>query len=474
MTSTYRQILRERAATSDAAFAEYVSDLVFPEHLREAERFANRHPKGIVLEPRGFAKTTLFMHRAARRIGVKAGAWRLGILTAVEGDAESRSGAIRRLVENPRFAEVFPWAQAGVVGSRWTDAAWTIRGVDLGKDSTCTAMGLRSVRAGPRLDELLADDMVGMQENATAAQRQKALETYLAVVDPMVVPDGIRWFLGTIWHEDDIYASLTRVGWPTLVRRAITDGASLWPAYWSLERLEAKRLEMGSALFDLQFQNDPSGVGGNIFKRDWFKYVERVPDGVRRVGVDLASSSKERSDYTSAGEMVEDSDGNLYVCGSYAERLDEGHRAWLTGLKDSAADSGTFQESPRLLWPLGLLPGGFAGATSSPAAPRPLTTLNIEATVFQSTFVREVLANTRLPAMAVHPDKDKVSRSRALAARYEAGKVFHLRGGPGLDAYEREAVSFPNGEHDDRVDAMVYAADLNPGTTLYWTTGRGW
>lgn len=103
MTSTYRQLLRKAAATSDAAFAEYVSDLVFPGHLREAERFANRHPKGLVLEPRGHAKTTMFMHRAARRIGVKAGAWRLGILTAVEGDAESRSGAIRRLVESPRF-----------------------------------------------------------------------------------------------------------------------------------------------------------------------------------------------------------------------------------------------------------------------------------------------------------------------------------------------------------------------------------
>ena len=62
MTSTYRQLLRKAAATSDAAFAEYVSDLVFPGHLREAERFANRHPKGLVLEPRGHASA----HEARR------------------------------------------------------------------------------------------------------------------------------------------------------------------------------------------------------------------------------------------------------------------------------------------------------------------------------------------------------------------------------------------------------------------------
>jgi predicted phage terminase large subunit-like protein len=73
----------------------------------------------------------------------------------------------------------------------------------------------------------------------------------------------------------------------------------------------------------------------------------------------------------------------------------------------------------------------------------------------------------------VFPDRDKVTRARTLAARYESGTVFHLRGAPGLDAYEREAVAFPNGEHDDLVDAAVYGADLN-GTTndFYFTAGR--
>ena len=51
VTSTYRRILRERAATDDAAFAEYVSDLVFPAHLREASRFADRHPRAIRPRP---------------------------------------------------------------------------------------------------------------------------------------------------------------------------------------------------------------------------------------------------------------------------------------------------------------------------------------------------------------------------------------------------------------------------------------
>jgi predicted phage terminase large subunit-like protein len=485
MTSRYRQLLREAAARDDAAFAEYVKDLVFPDYLREASRFAARNEKGIILAPRGHAKTTLFLHRAARLIGVSEGRRRLGILTAVDDDSEARSRAIRDLVENPLFAEVFPWAGAGVEGRPWTDSAWTIRGVDLGKDYTTLAMSLGSVRAGPRLDELLADDPVGAQENLTGAGRLKALETYLTVVDPMLTPDGRRIFLGTRWHEDDIYAEMMRRGWPALTRKAIgPDGRALWPEYWSAERLAAKRAEIGSAIFDLQYQNDPSGMGGNIFKRDWFSWVDTVPAGARRVGLDLAASRNERSDYTAAVELIEDhSENALYFVGAYASRLDEGHRRWLTGREDDGAyieTVGANPAGPRLLWPVKMLPPGFAAATGYPEVPRVLTALNIEATAHQSTFVREILGQTRLPARPVYPDADKVTRARTLAARFEGRKVHFLRGAPGMGTgpmdlgdFPRQLLAFPNGDHDDLVDAGVYAADLNGvGNDFYFTAGQ--
>lgn len=80
--------------------------------------------------------------------------------------------------------------------------------------------------------------------------------------------------------------------------------------------------------------------------------------------------------------------------------------------------------------------------------------------MFQAVFVRELLARTHLPAVPVRPERDKVTRARALAARYESGKVFHLRSAPGLADFEDELVAFPNGTHDDLVDAAVYGADL--------------
>jgi len=464
MTSTYRRILRERAALDDAAFAEYVSDLVFPDFLRDIARFAAANRRALVLAPRGFAKTTAAIHRAARSIGLTQGRQRLGILTAVDADAERRSRAIRQLVDSPRFAEVFGWARAGVEGPRWRDDVWTVRGVDLGKDATCTAMSLGSVRAGPRLDVLLADDPVGPQENGTSAGRAKALETFLSVVDPMLVPGARRLVLGTRWHEDDLYASLIRSGWDHVVRQAIEAGGPLWSERFPLDELAERRSVMGTPRFNLQYMNDPAGMGGNIFRREWFRYVDGVPAGVRRAGLDLNASASERADYTALVEWVEDGDRNLYFVGASRAQLAAGHQRWLTGRTDSFQHgvSPAYGEpaGPRLLWPLAILPPGFAGTVGDGARPRSLVRLVIETTMFEGTFVRELLSRTDLPAVAVRPDRDKVTRARTLAARYEAGKVFHLRSAPGLADFEDELVAFPNGRHDDQVDAAVYGADL--------------
>jgi phage terminase large subunit-like protein len=491
---SHAALIRDLARTSDAAFALYVSGLEFPRHLTAASRFAERHPKSLILMPRGHAKTTLFIHRAARQIGLSQGKRRLAVLTSVESEALGRSGAIRKIVESDAFAEVFPWARGGVRGSPWTDAAWTVKGAGLRQDRTCIARGLRGMRAGLRFDDILADDIVGKHENESADQRAKALDTYLSVVDPMVVPGGRRIFLGTRWHEDDIYATFVRQGWPVLLRKALQDdGSALWPEVYPTTRLLYKRTGLapddstelgdailGSAIFDLQYQNDPSGMGGNIFKREWFRYVTALPAGSRRVGMDLAAGTKERSDYTAAVEWWEDAELNLYLVGSFRERLDEGHRVWLTGMTEEHLNEPSIRVSydhiaakgPRLLWPTNALPEGFVGLAGVNEAPRPLTRLNIEATQYQSTFSREVLAKTRLPGMPVYPDTDKVTRARTLAARYEAGKVFHLRSAPGLDDFEQELVAFPNSEHDDQVDAAVHGADLNTASEFYFTARR--
>lgn len=190
--------------------------------------------------------------------------------------------------------------------------------------------------------------------------------------------------------------------------------------------------EMGAGIFRSRYvEGEWVSISGDVFRADWFHPVMRhPPELVRRVGVDLAASTKTSADYTAVVEVGQDREHNLYVLGAWRERINHGHRDWL------------------LTGPPHLQNG------------RSFTAVNVEAVAFQSTFFHELINSTNLPARAIHPDKDKLTRALALQTRYAAGKVHHLIGAPGIAELEAELLAFPGGTHDDLVDALVYAADV--------------
>ena len=63
-----------------------------------------------------------------------------------------------------------------------------------------------------------------------------------------------------------------------------------------------------------------------------------------------------------------------------------------------------------------------------------------------------------MPLHELKAETDKVTRAMPLAIQYENGLVYHRRSAPWLVEYEDELLSFPNGAHDDQVDAAAYAA----------------
>jgi len=140
----------------------------------------------------------------------------------------------------------------------WTERAWTVRGAEASveKDATLRAGSLLSLKPGARADMLVCDDLAGPDENTSASQRTKALDRYLAVIDPMLTPDAWVLFLGTRWHEDDLYRAFMDRGGPFFTERSLgDDGSALAPERWPADKLLAKRAGMGAALFDLQYWN---------------------------------------------------------------------------------------------------------------------------------------------------------------------------------------------------------------------------
>ena len=61
--------------------------------------------------------------------------------------------------------------------------------------------------------------------------------------------------------------------------------------------------------------------------------------------------------------------------------------------------------------------------------------------------------------IAVQPAGGKVARASAVCPQIESGNVYlpHPAMAPWIEAFIEECAAFPNGAHDDQVDAMTQA-----------------
>jgi len=407
------------------------------------EEAVEHQANAVVLEPRGGAKTTwgntIFL---AHYIATHPDA-RVCLVSNTAQQALDFSRAIRGTVErNQKFHELFGNL---VSPSKWTNAEWIRKDSRWIEESYVTmyAAGVGGAILGKRFDLILADDILDEENTTNTDQRDKVENWFLKTLLPTLVPDGSVIVLGTRWGEDDLYQRLTDPvaksgkGWRMLRRKALEgpDGGpyqSYWPEHWPLQKLLDKKAELGSALFSCTYQNDISGLmQGNIFRRP-FKYFNALDPSKQytiRMGVDLASSERERADFTARCTVAEDTEGNFYVLSVYRDKRETHHAEFV-------------------------YEGWLAYSN--------MAMVICESQQFQSTLIQEVMSDyPRIPIQGKKSDVDKVTRARAVAAKYEGGKIWHAESLRESD-FERELLSFPKG-HDDMVDALGFSMDMGGG-----------
>lgn len=177
-------------------------------------------------------------------------------------------------------------------------------------------------------------------------------------------------------------------------------------------------------------------LGAGLIKRSWFPVVERAPEGLRWVRYwDLAASSKTSADYTASVRAAEH-EGTLYLAG-----LIRGRWEW--------------PETRRVI-------------LQTMAAEADTQQVGIEAVAFQLAAVQEIQQSREAMRTAVRGigvDRDKLSRALPWVAKAEAG---HLRlvAGSAWGEFLAECDQFPEGEHDDTIDAvsgaLAMVADVRP------------
>lgn len=437
------------------AYGEYVFGYVAAAHHRELVRevldAVYRREPIVCLEPRGAAKTTWINTILIAWLLAKFPDLRIGLVSNTDIQARDFSRAIKYTYEsNERHREVFGDC---VSPAKWTDKEWLRRGSRWhgSKDVSLFAVGVGGAIISKRFDVVLADDILDEENTQTVDQQEAVATWWFKTLLPCLAPDATSVVVGTRWGVGDLYEHLMTPavdggsGWRSLVVAALVEDEagvlhSYWPEYWSVERLLAMREAMGTAMFSCAYQNDITGLlAGNIFHGP-FAHFHELPAGhdyTIRMGIDLASSIKERADFTARVTTAEDrcrrddclQRGAYFVLAAYRDKRESRHAEFI--------------HDGWMAFPnIGLV--------------------RVEKVQFQSTLVQEVMEDyPMIPIEGVAADTDKVTRARGVAARYEAHKVYHhasLRGTP----FELELLSFSNPPkgHDDFVDALGYSMDL--------------
>jgi predicted phage terminase large subunit-like protein len=330
--------------------------------------------------------------------------------------------------------------------------------------------GVLGPLTGRGADLAIIDDPIKNAEEAfSPVYRQKTWDWFVSTMYTRLEPGASVIMILTRWHEDDIagriIAQMIAGGeqWELINIPAIAEegdllgrevGEALWPDRYDIETLRTTEATIGSYWFSALYQQRPIPVGKGIFSQGHLRRYEETtdsyllvqPDGTKIITpkamcrvfstMDLAVSTKTTADYTVLSTWAVDRLNNLMLINSRKIRLEGPDQLPL------------MQQVYNQYHPV---------------------SMHVEKVAYQLALIQSAL-RAGLPVLPITPDKDKISRALAAAARMQMGTIYfpvyadYLLGEEG---FETELWRFPAAAHDDQVDTLSYAVEVvaNPGYT---------
>lgn len=211
------------------------------------------------------------------------------------------------------------------------------------------------------------------------------------------------------------------------------EGELLFPERYPLHVVEemekAMSLVGGDFAVSAQFQQRPVPRGGGLFKREWFRFADAVPEGSTRVrGWDFAASTGTSSAWTAGVLMARSPDGRFFV-EDVVRLRGEPHEVRETVIRTAETD-------------------GHSVIVSIPQDPGQSGKSQV------ADFVR-ALAGYDVRFSGESGSKE--ARARPLAAQFGGGNVYLQNGIGWAPAYTAEMLMFPRGPYKDQVDASSRA-----------------
>ena len=253
-----------------------------------------------------------------------------------------------------------------------------------------------------------------------------------------LAPNGAIVLIQTRWHEDDLAGRLLANtfgdDWEVLSLPAIAEhdesfrreGEALWPERFGLAELRKIQSAVGGRAWASLYQQRPAAAEGAIFRRDWWQFY--------RPPLTVALNRVVQSWDTAFKKGTEN---DFSVCATWG-----------------VAESGYYLLH---LW---------RGRVEFPELKRVLASLAeqwnpnailVEDRASGQSLIQELKNSLRFPIIPVSVDSDKQTRAQAVTPLIEAGKIFLPESAPWVGDFVEEMACFPNGFHDDIVDATTQA-----------------
>lgn len=416
----------------------------------------SEHPFVAIAAPRGHAKSTAITHAYTLANIVT----RNRDFILIVSDTEQQSSYFlndlkKEILDNDDLRMAF-----GIVGlakDTETDIIIQFDGNYLcrviAKGSEQKLRGIKWNNKRPNLiicDDLENDEMV-MNED----RRKKFRNWFSGALLPSRSANGLVRYVGTILHMDSMLQRLmpkeydktnertplstkstSNTAWKSAIYWAHDSDYShiLWPQYWSKERLLRERehyIQQGQAdKYAQEYLNRPIDEANSFFRKSDLPAMtqkDRELSKIYYVGVDLAFTLKQSSDFTSFVVGGVDEQGTLHIVETIKDRMDSVEAVkWMLELNKKYNPQYFFFEK---------------GALTQSILPH----LHVAMIENNNYFTYELFARTG----------DKIQFAQTIRARMRLQRVKFDHEADWFPDLEQELLRFPRDVHDDQVDALA-------------------
>lgn len=312
-----------------------------------------------------------------------------------------------------------------------------------GHRGSIISRGIMAGITGQSADLIIIDDPIKSAIEANSeVYRNRIWEEFLNSIYTRLSAKGKIVIIQTRWHEDDLIGRVMNelsdkslyINIPLEAEEndplGREPGDSLFPEIgkdkeWLESTKKVYMTKEGQRSWLALYQGRPTAQDGNLVKRDYFKYYSIMPEQFDQVLQSWDCTFK-------------DSDGSDYVVGQVWGR--KGPNKYLLDMVRA-----------RMGFPTTM------NAILNMTRKWPQAYMKLIEDKANGSAIIQVLSRKVEGIMPVTPKESKLARVQSILPQIECGNVYLPIGAAWLEEFIDECCKFPNGKHDDMVDAMSQA-----------------